>query len=246
MVGCVAHAAGTFEAAGITYAELKWFAQQNGLTLTVSSAGFVLKGNGKTVTLYPFSKAAKLNGAGWTMAAPALLDRNVPSAPLADLQRAFGIKATGAPAAAAAAAPIPAAATPAPTSRAATPANPTYRVNLLPELRSKIRYEQPFEIVYKSTTPTMDFTWGGRDSLQFPAQPQEVGASCANRVFSRLKSPATADFGPIQVVVFPNNAWVTYVTVDAQNSYGALIRTTYYCENQVVGGVMMLAWDELN
>ena len=243
----MAGASGTFQAAGITYIELRVFAQQHGLTLTVNAAGIVLKGKGKTVTLSPFSKSARLNGSAWTMAAPALLDRNVPSAPLADLQRAFGIKSSAAPTASASTpARTPLSSAPAQPPRPGATAAPTYRINLLPELRSKIRYEQPFEVSYRDTAPAMDFTYGGKDSLTFPAQPQEVGASCANRVFSRLKAPATADFSPIQVVVFPNNSWITYVTVDAQNGYGALIRTTYFCKNQLVNGVMMLSWDALN
>ncbi|WP_155300961.1 stalk domain-containing protein [Deinococcus kurensis] len=218
-----AQAAATFTAAGVTYVDLKGFAQDNGLTLTVSGAGIVLKGRGKTVTLYPYSKAAKLNAAGWTMAAPALLDRGTPSAPLADMQRAFGVNTMPVPSSTAPTAAAPGSAKT--TAPAVTPA-PTYTVIQVAEVA------------------TFDGLFDSSNALKIPQgfTPSVDGVfrTCRAMINADLKSPATAQYSSETVMIYPANHWAVLGTVDAQNGYGALVRGSFSCFMRWTGSEMQV------
>ena len=60
-------------------------------------------------------------------------------------------------------------------------------------------------------------------------------------VKSGLKSPASADFGRIRehqiyTIEGKPNTWEVRGYVDSQNSYGAMIRSTYACQLEYVSG----------
>lgn len=66
-----------------------------------------------------------------------------------------------------------------------------------------------------------------------PSQVQEV---CHNRVLDHLKAPSTADFGGDTVTGSEPN-WYDDGYVDAENSFGAKIRTSYTCTAIHTGGI---------
>lgn len=61
---------------------------------------------------------------------------------------------------------------------------------------------------------------------------------CRDFVKARLKAPATADFSSLSgsATSAGNNKYVVHAYVDAQNGFGANIRTTYTCSVQYTGG----------
>jgi hypothetical protein len=53
-----------------------------------------------------------------------------------------------------------------------------------------------------------------------------------NHIYEELKAPSTAHFGPIEETQFQpkgKNGVYVVIWVDAQNSYGAMLRQTYHC-----------------
>lgn len=52
---------------------------------------------------------------------------------------------------------------------------------------------------------------------------------CERSVGEELKAPGTAEFGEASVDVGENGRYVVSGSVDAQNSFGAMIRTGYQC-----------------
>ena len=61
---------------------------------------------------------------------------------------------------------------------------------------------------------------------------------CENYVRDGLKSPSTAKFPFLlsDVEKLENNMYIVRSYVDAQNSFGALIRNNYYCKIKYIGG----------
>lgn len=57
---------------------------------------------------------------------------------------------------------------------------------------------------------------------------------CEDWVKDRLKAPSTADFPtlPLKVVKEGNDKYLVYSYVDAQNGFGAMIRTKFICETK--------------
>lgn len=64
--------------------------------------------------------------------------------------------------------------------------------------------------------------------------PDAVGAqvACQDRVKTALKSPATAEFSGVKAVPQGGNTWTVRGAVDSQNSFGALLRSTFTCVAQ--------------
>jgi hypothetical protein len=67
-----------------------------------------------------------------------------------------------------------------------------------------------------------------------PAGPDTIGAwvACQEFVGKRLKAPSTADFQSYDesgVVVESSNSFTVHGYVDAQNSFGAKLRSNYTC-----------------
>ncbi|MVN86911.1 hypothetical protein GO986_09050 [Deinococcus sp. HMF7620] len=249
-----AAAATTYTQNGVEYVNLQEFAQENGITSRNQGGDLTLtKGN---ITLFlpvGMPEAATRNGQPAPLSARVTNIGGAIVVPLMDVQRAFGLKVT----ASLSKAPVPVASgatkpstplvlmpapKPAPTTSAPPPTTPTIALNA--ELRTKIGATKPIEVVYeKKPFPGYDFTYGSKTSLPLTLKPEDFAAHCANLVFARLKSPATANFGAVRVYAYPNNYWVTVGLVDAQNSYGALIRDEYRCVNAYVNGVVWHSWD---
>jgi hypothetical protein len=61
---------------------------------------------------------------------------------------------------------------------------------------------------------------------------------CQRYVRDRLKAPATADFPFLdrRIWKFDDDIYVVKSYVDAQNSFGAMLRTNWHCKVQYVGG----------
>lgn len=47
---------------------------------------------------------------------------------------------------------------------------------------------------------------------------------------AKLKSPGSAQFGPVKVEMTGNGTKLVTGWVDAENGFGALIRSDFYCE----------------
>lgn len=58
---------------------------------------------------------------------------------------------------------------------------------------------------------------------------------CENSVKDKLKAPATAEFSDEQAAL-EGSTWTVTGSVDSENSFGALIRSTYSCEAVHEGG----------
>jgi hypothetical protein len=67
-----------------------------------------------------------------------------------------------------------------------------------------------------------------------PNSPTAI-ARCKAAVLSRLKAPGTARF--VSGSYHPGQTWAVVGEVDAQNTYGALVRSTYGC--QMRGGLVV-------
>ena len=92
-----------------------------------------------------------------------------------------------------------------------------------------------FALSYITSTPSTTST----TSTSTPSRPQydpiDARTACATFVERRLKSPSTADFlydteEASHIQGKPDNYFVVTGAVDAQNSFGAIIRTLYACQ----------------
>lgn len=77
-----------------------------------------------------------------------------------------------------------------------------------------------------------------------PFDAAEVMTGCKFAIRNQLKAPSTARFpGPFSVdftapqYVSGANIWVWYVPVDAQNSFGAMIRNRFKCLVRASGAI---------
>lgn len=71
-----------------------------------------------------------------------------------------------------------------------------------------------------------------------PLTADSVFRLCQEFVLSDLKAPATARFAASPIVSrYTNGVWDMWGQVDAQNGYGALVRSSYTCIFQVSGGM---------
>lgn len=73
-----------------------------------------------------------------------------------------------------------------------------------------------------------------------PKEPDTIDAvyMCKQFVTDQLKSPSTADFQNMydaKVEEVSSNVYQVVSYVDAQNSFGAMLRTTYFCKVEFVG-----------
>jgi hypothetical protein len=75
-----------------------------------------------------------------------------------------------------------------------------------------------------------------------PDDYSQYRSSCRSAVLSRLKSPGSAKFVSMHVTTAKSGRPEVLGEVDAQNSYGGLLRSTYSCPFKPNGGV---AWEEV-
>jgi hypothetical protein len=78
-----------------------------------------------------------------------------------------------------------------------------------------------------------------------PSMNDKAGGACRNEVLQRLKSPATATFGPLSAGLespegvrdpsAPETRYLVVGSVDSQNGFGALVRTEFVCVMTVTG-----------
>lgn len=66
---------------------------------------------------------------------------------------------------------------------------------------------------------------------------------CEEYVTAKLKAPASADFGDASLLDHGAGRYTVTGSVDAQNSFGAMIRNRYSCELQVDGNGTWTAVD---
>ena len=95
--------------------------------------------------------------------------------------------------------------------------------------------------------------WAGLSADDGPASPSEdpwqAHAQCANFTRQRLKAPSTADFpeydDPGVSVLLYGGSWTVRSWVDAENGFGANIRTRFTCIVSPVGDKWRLdSWTE--
>ncbi|MFD4932363.1 hypothetical protein ACFWMS_26435 [Peribacillus butanolivorans] len=62
---------------------------------------------------------------------------------------------------------------------------------------------------------------------------QNMTKSCHEKVADKLKSPGTAQFGDVKIAEFDGSPYTHLISgwVDAQNSFGALVRADYECKS---------------
>jgi hypothetical protein len=81
---------------------------------------------------------------------------------------------------------------------------------------------------------------GGSDDQESSVKPTPFMAfiQCQAFVKNTLKAPATAQFPskPQSAIDAGNNTFVVIATVDAQNSFGALLRNDWTCKTRYTGG----------
>lgn len=82
----------------------------------------------------------------------------------------------------------------------------------------------------------------GCSSEPYVVDEHEAQAGCQEFVERRLKAPATAEFGSWNAEPDPGsaNGWVVSGVVDAENSFGAKIRSTFTCRMHVSDGQWVL------
>lgn len=82
---------------------------------------------------------------------------------------------------------------------------------------------------------------GGGDEGPGPAQgagptPAEAALACQDHVLERLKSPGSAQFQqPTDIKVNGKGLFTVSASVDSQNGFGALLRTSYTCVIRHIG-----------
>jgi hypothetical protein len=59
---------------------------------------------------------------------------------------------------------------------------------------------------------------------------------CKDAVLSRLKSPASARFARAPHLYQQYGAWIAEGEVDSKNEYGAMLRSTFKCDMEKLGG----------
>lgn len=259
----LAQAVNLYKQDGIQYVSLEGFAQKYNITVT-NNVGDITLSKGEIVFhLADYPQTPTLNGKPFKTTAPATNINGEIVVPLIDVQKAFGLQTTPptpvakplvptpAPASAPqtpAAPPISRPAAPSPSPRPTTAQRPV-QVTLDPELLTKLPdRNNPITVVVMNAPygKKYDFQYGFDSGLPSSVRTEEIAAYCANLVFSRLKSPSTAKFQYIRIAKYSDNTWYTYVSLDAQNSYGALIRSGYHCTNQIQSGRVMMSWDSDN
>ena len=60
-------------------------------------------------------------------------------------------------------------------------------------------------------------------------EPSLIRESCLDSVRAQLKAPSTAEFHDTRRPVWDGSQWLWYSNVDAQNGFGAMIRTNFNC-----------------
>jgi hypothetical protein len=78
-----------------------------------------------------------------------------------------------------------------------------------------------------------------------PDPQQDAWYACRELIFRQLKSPKTAEFQtyqPYGVDTISSDNYLVTMEVDAQNSFGAMIRTTFVCRVEFTSG----QWKLLN
>lgn len=73
----------------------------------------------------------------------------------------------------------------------------------------------------------------GGDSADDEGQLSEY--MCQQFVKDRLKAPSTADFSDEDHTNSGDHQWIVTGVVDAENSFGAMLRSSYRCELKVDG-----------
>lgn len=64
-----------------------------------------------------------------------------------------------------------------------------------------------------------------------PSQEDDAIAACERAVSAQMKSPSTASFPNTSAVKVDGDAYNVRGSVDAQNSFGATVRTSFVCRN---------------
>lgn len=77
-----------------------------------------------------------------------------------------------------------------------------------------------------------------------PDNPTEARAQCEDLVEESLKAPATAEFGTSEARR-SGSEWVVTGSVDAENSFGAMLRSDFQCTVRVVDGAIERRLDSL-
>jgi hypothetical protein len=71
---------------------------------------------------------------------------------------------------------------------------------------------------------------GGESTHSPPDRRLEARSMCETFVKQRLKAPATARFSGESATAVSSNEYIVGGSVDAQNGFGALLRSTFVCD----------------
>lgn len=88
-------------------------------------------------------------------------------------------------------------------------------------------------------------TSGADDATPYnPDNASEARAQCEDLVTTNLKAPASAEFGTIEATR-SGGEWIVTGYVDAENSFGAMLRTDFQCTVRVTDGVIERRLDSI-
>lgn len=241
-----AGAAQLFVSNGIQYVGLEEFAREHKLAYNNSYGTITLKGASDVLVLYVGSRQAEKNGQALELTAPLAAFADTVSAPLRDLEKAFGLQVT-------ASGPQPVAPTArpsAPTANVSTPTRSTPPptaarppVKTATTINTQSPYYSVLQLKEASTAGSL-FTQYGAD-FELPASSPPITTDsvynvCAAWIREGLKSPSSAIFNRATVLVYTDAAWSVSGTVDSQNGYGAMLRGDYACWMQLRAGKLQV------
>ncbi len=218
---------------GLQYVSPEQFSRENGATYKNQYGTLTLKWPKGELVMYTGSREAQLNGKPMLLSAPLANIQDTVVAPLADLQRAFGLAVTAPPPKA----PAPQATNPPPraTPTPAPPSSAWQKVLKGPaRVGDVIVQYRPNESkggdnLFRSATV---FDW----PTALPTSVETLINFCYISVKSSLKAPATAQFSDGFLQIYRDQTWTMVGSVDAQNSYGALIRSSFVCMHKFANG----------
>jgi hypothetical protein len=88
------------------------------------------------------------------------------------------------------------------------------------------------------------FSAQGGDEPYNPDNSFEARSQCEDLVRESLKAPSTADFGELNASR-TGGEWIVTGTVDAENSFGAMLRSDFQCTVKVEDGRVLRRLDSL-
>lgn len=193
---------------GIKMVDVHDWARENSVSYSKSGQGIIIKGSKSSLNLFPYSKNALWNKDAFVLKAPVIVDGDKVWMPLADAWKIFGFGL------------------PDLEDKPKVPAVAQAPVLPAETKVEKFTVSSSTSLAAEGLLAYANVDWGFMNAIT----PQSAFDACTSAIPVFLKSPATARFVlPLSVISYPNGVWAVRGAVDAQNSYGALVRADITC-----------------